>query len=267
MVMPFEAAKCPSCGAAIQVPNEMVQARCVYCGSTLIVRDAIQRLKIEISGHVNVAGLSSVENDLERARQSMAVKDFAHAYKYYCSAVDKQANNYIAWRGCLMAATGNLSAVDLTQVSVDGLMGLKSLIDNCVYYVPREQKAFLLRDLEQFKAMVLNLANSEAIPKKKAVEKANREQAKGSLIAGGIFGVIGFVCLDSSVSGAILDFFELKSALPAQILSWIAFSIAALAVLSGLKIFKRANIKQFFDPQKIALASYIDSAIRSASAG
>jgi predicted RNA-binding Zn-ribbon protein involved in translation (DUF1610 family) len=81
MVMPFEAAKCPSCGAAIQVPNEMVQARCVYCGSTLIVRDAIQRLKIEISGHVNVAGLSSVENDLERARQSMAVKE-----QLYCLA-------------------------------------------------------------------------------------------------------------------------------------------------------------------------------------
>jgi DNA-directed RNA polymerase subunit RPC12/RpoP len=265
--MPFEAAKCPSCGAAIQVPNEMVQARCVYCGSTLIVREAIQKLKIEISGHVNVAGLSSVENDLERARQSMAVKDFTHAYRYYCSAVDKQANNYDAWRGCLMAATANLTAADLTQVSVDGLMGLKSLIDNCVYYVPREQKTYLLRELEQFKAMVLNLANSEAVPKKKTVEKTIREQAKGSLIAGGIFGVIGFVCLDPSISGGILDFFELKSIMPAQIFSWITFAIAGLAVLSGLKIFKRVNIKKFLDPQKMALASYIDSAIRSASAG
>ncbi len=263
--MPFEAAKCPNCGAAIQVPGEMTQARCMYCGSTLLVREAIQKLKVELSGQVNVAGLSSVDNDLERARQSMAVRDFAHAYRYYCSAVDKQANSYAAWRGCLLAATENLAAADLAQYRLDGLMGLKSLVDNCIHYVPREQKPALIQELTLWRDQIMNLARQEAQPKKKAAERALHEQAKGSIIAGGIFGAIGWGCQDPAVSGAIRSFLDLKPTPALTIASWIFFGFAGLGILSAWKIFKRVDIQPLLDPQKLALANHLDGVIRAAN--
>lgn len=33
--MSFEAAKCPNCGANIQVPTDIEEARCMYCGSSI----------------------------------------------------------------------------------------------------------------------------------------------------------------------------------------------------------------------------------------
>ncbi len=103
--MAFEAAKCPSCGASIQVPSDAEQARCMYCENILTVRDAIQKLKIEVSGIVKLPGLSSVENDIARGNQCLEAQDWQRAYRIFCTAIDKQADCYDALMGCLVAIT------------------------------------------------------------------------------------------------------------------------------------------------------------------
>ncbi len=40
--MNFKAARCPTCGGALQIPEELSTAKCMYCGGEVIVREAIQ---------------------------------------------------------------------------------------------------------------------------------------------------------------------------------------------------------------------------------
>lgn len=91
------AAKCPSCGSNIEVSPEMEATKCKSCGSAIFVDDAIQKYKIEVSGQVNISGISSVENDLEHGNQCINERDWLTANKAFQDAVDKQASNYEAW--------------------------------------------------------------------------------------------------------------------------------------------------------------------------
>ena len=40
--MTFKAAVCPSCGGELQVPDNRDSVKCMYCGTDIIVREAIQ---------------------------------------------------------------------------------------------------------------------------------------------------------------------------------------------------------------------------------
>ena len=40
--MAFKAATCPSCGGALQVPDDRTTVKCMYCGVDVVVREAIQ---------------------------------------------------------------------------------------------------------------------------------------------------------------------------------------------------------------------------------
>lgn len=77
--MPFEAAKCPNCGGILQLDDSNETGFCQFCGSRIVVRDAIQKMKIEVSGQVSMSGISSVENDIKRGQQCLAVKDWKKA--------------------------------------------------------------------------------------------------------------------------------------------------------------------------------------------
>ena len=47
--MNFTAAKCPCCGANIQVDQNLERAFCSYCGSEILVQDAVQKIKIVLN--------------------------------------------------------------------------------------------------------------------------------------------------------------------------------------------------------------------------
>lgn len=42
-VMPFVPATCPSCGGDLQIPEERDVVKCMYCGTDMVVRDAIKK--------------------------------------------------------------------------------------------------------------------------------------------------------------------------------------------------------------------------------
>lgn len=58
--MNFTVAKCPSCGANVQVDQNLEHAFCSYCGSKIIVQDAVQ--KIKIVGPVEMTGTVKTQN-------------------------------------------------------------------------------------------------------------------------------------------------------------------------------------------------------------
>src|SRR5439155_1764166 len=73
----FVAAKCPSCGGDLQVPTNRDQVKCMYCGGTVVTRQAIQL----------VSGVN-VENFIELAKAAMDANNPKEAYDYYTKVLE-----------------------------------------------------------------------------------------------------------------------------------------------------------------------------------
>lgn len=72
-------AKCPNCGANIQVNDQLENTICQYCGSQVIIEEAIEKYKLEISGKVEVEGIKGRTSKLSQARKHMAIEEYAEA--------------------------------------------------------------------------------------------------------------------------------------------------------------------------------------------
>lgn len=67
----LKAAKCPQCGADIEVNPELERGICQFCGSTILIEDAIEKIQVEHTGTVKIDGIQG-ENDLiEIAKKHM----------------------------------------------------------------------------------------------------------------------------------------------------------------------------------------------------
>ena len=77
----LQAAKCPSCGADIQVNEKLENTICQYCGSTVLVQDAIEKYKVEISGNVKVEGIKGRDDKLNQAKKHHKYDEFDKAKK------------------------------------------------------------------------------------------------------------------------------------------------------------------------------------------
>ena len=96
--MKFEEAKCPSCGGSLQLPDNLKTAKCIYCGTDIIVRDAINA----------AAAGPSPENLMKRATFAAEVENFQEAYDYFTRVLEYEPQNHVALLGRAEAA-GRLS--------------------------------------------------------------------------------------------------------------------------------------------------------------
>jgi len=85
----FIAAKCPSCGGDLQVPDNRDQVKCMYCGVTVITRQAVQ---------LAAAGVN-LENLMELARAASDAGNPKEAYDYYTKVLEHNPRNAAAWAG------------------------------------------------------------------------------------------------------------------------------------------------------------------------
>lgn len=77
----LQAAKCPQCGADIEVNPELKQTICQYCGSCVLIEDAVAKYKIELSGKVKVEGIKSRDDQLIQAKKHYQIGEFLDARK------------------------------------------------------------------------------------------------------------------------------------------------------------------------------------------
>ena len=75
----LQAAKCPQCGADIEVNESLEKTICQYCGTTILVQDAVQKYKLELSGNVKVAGIKNRDDFLEQAKKHFKVEEYLDA--------------------------------------------------------------------------------------------------------------------------------------------------------------------------------------------
>ncbi len=89
----FVAAKCPSCGASIEVNENEKRTMCNYCQSTIVVDEAIQKLQLELSGEVSVKNIPKLESMLTVAKRHYDNDEYDEAYEQYSSALLLDPNN------------------------------------------------------------------------------------------------------------------------------------------------------------------------------
>ena len=86
-------AKCPNCGAQLELDDNMKRAECSFCKSTIIVDDAIAKYKVEISGEVKVDGIVGKEELLKNAESKIKVGRYDDGFKDYRDYWDKGRNS------------------------------------------------------------------------------------------------------------------------------------------------------------------------------
>ncbi len=175
--MSFEAAKCPNCGAQLQLDNSMETGFCVYCGTKFIVHDAIQRMKIEVSGQVSMSGISTVENDINRGKQCLTSKDWMNAFKFFVMALNKQANSFEAWHGCLLSITQDFSFIDFSWVNYKGNTGLESVVIHSIQLSDNIQKQKLYPSIKQLPHLI------DKVNTQLAQEQVRKAQKKRNIAA------------------------------------------------------------------------------------
>ena len=84
-------AKCPNCGANINVDEEQETTKCEYCGDAILIDKAIQKYQIEIK----VTNMPDIDNYLVLAERCYNDRDYFKAYEYYEEAVKLDPNNYM----------------------------------------------------------------------------------------------------------------------------------------------------------------------------
>ncbi len=86
--MKIIAAKCPNCGADIEVDQYSDKTRCEYCNSTIIVEDAIACSKVDISGNITIDNSKEIEMLLKNANRLFDSHDYKNAYIKYDKVLD-----------------------------------------------------------------------------------------------------------------------------------------------------------------------------------
>ena len=91
--MKLVAAKCPNCKANIDVDKNSDTTVCEYCGSKIIVEDAIAKYKVELSGNVEVSNLTSAIKLIKLADKAMKDGLFKEALEKYDRAYEMDPDN------------------------------------------------------------------------------------------------------------------------------------------------------------------------------
>ena len=94
--MKLVAAKCPNCGSNLNVNPNDEAVKCKYCKSAILIDDAINKYKLEISGEIEINNLPKANNYLKLAERSYSNKNFDEAYKNYEKIIELQPDNKVA---------------------------------------------------------------------------------------------------------------------------------------------------------------------------
>lgn len=154
--MPYEAAKCPTCGASIQVDTNTEKCFCSSCGNHISTVAAVKKLLVD----VNLDGVSTVKNTIMRGNQCLEVQDWDAAAGFFGSVVDKQADNFDSWYGLLKALTHNFRRQDVTQINLEGDKGLKAVLRNALRFGSPSAKEAVVNEVHHMvKLWAENLEN------------------------------------------------------------------------------------------------------------
>ncbi len=126
-------AKCPNCGASIQLDNDRSEGFCSYCGSKVKVEEAP---KLLIQGTVKVDTSDELANLYQVARRAKDANNSENAQKYYDMILVKDPNSWEAtfYVTYYQAMKCKIAEISSAAISVsNSLSGVLNLVkDNIV---------------------------------------------------------------------------------------------------------------------------------------
>lgn len=107
--MKLVSAMCPNCGAKLELDENMEKGFCMYCGSQILVQDAVQKYKVEISGRVSVEGILSAEDFAKNGDTLVNIGNYPQAYDSFKELSEKYPDDYRGWWGMIRAMTSDFA--------------------------------------------------------------------------------------------------------------------------------------------------------------
>lgn len=119
------AARCPNCGANIEISPEMEATKCKSCGSAILVEDAIRKYKVEINGSVKFN--ENVEPLLKSANGFLSLGKWEEALDIFAKVVKIDSTDYRGWWGLFLAKIQNGASIkDMPYYELDYSDGLNA---------------------------------------------------------------------------------------------------------------------------------------------
>ena len=91
--------KCPNCGYSLNFESGMEKGFCISCGSPVQVRDAVQKLKIEMSGKVSVDGIGTLAQLKANAQKSFDLQLYQQAKESWLKAIKIDSADHESYWG------------------------------------------------------------------------------------------------------------------------------------------------------------------------
>ena len=112
----FKAAICPNCGGELQLDADQEQAFCIYCGSKIIVKEAVRKVVVD--------NRLTVENMMKAAQIAYRAGDYDEAEDRYSRVLEMDPDNYDAvfWEGICLGMKNSEKTRELVkyaQVSLE----------------------------------------------------------------------------------------------------------------------------------------------------
>jgi len=95
----YVSAQCSHCNGTIKLDDSMDTGHCIYCGTKMIVKKAIELHRVTIDRS------KDIENMLYRATQCYEDGFIKEAEKFYNKVIDLDATNHAAWWGKYIIAS------------------------------------------------------------------------------------------------------------------------------------------------------------------
>lgn len=148
--MSFEAAKCPSCNASIQVPSDREKAVCMFCGNILVVKDAIQKLKVELNGPIVVD--SNIETIIKSAHGFITLKKWDDAMRLFEKVIEQDSTDYRGWWGKFLVRSKNMTLSPRRLKETDDPETADvSDYEACQQFAPADEKERLALIFKEYK--------------------------------------------------------------------------------------------------------------------
>ena len=149
--------KCPNCGAAIQLDSSREEGFCSYCGSKVLVQEAINKVKIDKSG--------DIQNFLNLSKASIEANNGKEAYDYANKALEVDAQNAEAWYLKMRAVglTGILKDLKCNEVLTAGRKAIE--FDNSSEMKEKVYSFYLLKCFSDLSFVIKHLLDVDSIKK------------------------------------------------------------------------------------------------------
>ena len=144
--MQYETAKCPSCGASIPVQSECEQTFCLACGNRIVIKDAIQRYKVDLSGPVVVD--TNIDSIYKSANGFLQLEKWEDAKRLFTKIIELDSTDYRGWWGLFLVKTQNLEREN--SIGMDLPLDISDA-ENAIRVAPEKEKEVIASVFDEYK--------------------------------------------------------------------------------------------------------------------